>query len=64
MINSQTDGRNTMVWKDLTADHIQEIITIPINDFPAKIASIFQFNEWETDLKEAIWVVLYVSCLK
>ena len=53
-----------MHWMDLTADHIQDIEASPINDLPSKIAAIFQFNEWETELKEAIWVSLYVSCIQ
>lgn len=49
---------------DLTADDIQDLVTGPIQDLPGKIAAIFHFSEWQTELKDAMWVSIYVGCIK
>jgi hypothetical protein len=53
-----------LIWSDLSQDTIQDLTNGPIQDLPGKVAAIYQFNDWETELKEAMLVSIYVGCLK
>jgi hypothetical protein len=53
-----------LTWSDLSLDAIQDITNCPIQDLPGKVAAIYQLNDWESELKEAMLVSIYVGCLK
>jgi hypothetical protein len=58
------NDQNPLTWMDLSADNVQDLISCPVNDLPWKLAAIYQYNDWKSDLREAVWVSTHVGCLK